>query len=121
MSVMPDYDKFSAFMWDEDLVGKPCFNCGRPLTAPLVSWHGCALLESDDGRLGLHAECVLSLANGLLRDAEEIFRKAESLFAYDRRTRVAGDHGRLCELARAIGAALRAAEPYVIDRPAITH
>ena len=42
-----------------------CFICGERLTVPFVFWAGCS-------RIGLHSGCAFHLANGLLRDVNEM-------------------------------------------------
>jgi hypothetical protein len=58
---------------DGELIGRPCFYCGQPVSAPAVYWRGCA--DHDDPWLLLHAGCVLELFVRLARDVHEIEKR----------------------------------------------
>ena len=53
------------------VVGELCFDCGRPLSVPFVYWSGIGV---DDERTGicLHPQCAKNMAEGLLKDANNI-------------------------------------------------
>jgi hypothetical protein len=55
---------------DGELIGRPCFFCGQPISAPAVYWRGCT--DHDDPWLLLHAGCVLELFVRLARDVHEV-------------------------------------------------
>ena len=72
MSVRPHDDIDSGYLFDGDLLGRPCFYCHTALQAPFVVWMGAPLTDTDDGRLALHPACVLDLFVRLVRDVHEI-------------------------------------------------
>lgn len=118
---MPHYDKYAGYMWDGDLLGKPCFHCGEPLAAPMAVWHGSALDDNQDGRLALHASCVVALSAGLMRDAQEIFEKSCQLIedhdSYQRIALVARDNTRLAKFVGEIGVLLGKARAVTAPLP----